>query len=119
MGTIGGAVEVIEEHKGGVLILKIRGRLDAVSTPSVERKVFDQINEGQYYILLEFSGLDYISSAGMRMLLSTAKKLKALSGKLVLCSLTPTVADVLRLSGFDHVLDIAPDRESALQRFGH
>ncbi|EFB41822.1 hypothetical protein pah_c022o117 [Parachlamydia acanthamoebae str. Hall's coccus] len=66
---------------------------------------------------MDFSEVSYLSSAGMRMLLSTSKKLKAFSGKLVLCCVTPNVMDVLKMSGFDHVLEITTSKELALSAF--
>lgn len=117
MATVEGVVELKEEKKGDVLILKIKGRLDAISSPVAEKKVFDCINNGQHKLLLDFTSVSYLSSAGMRMLLSTTKKLKTLSGKLVVCSITTNVMDVLKMSGFDHVLEIAKTEEEALRRF--
>lgn len=117
MANIEGAVEVTEETRRDVLILKLQGRLDALTSPAVERKIFDHINNGKHKLLLDFSGVEYLSSAGMRMLLSTAKKLKSLSGKLIVCNIVPNVMDVLRMSGFDHVLDLSKTEEEALQRF--
>jgi anti-anti-sigma factor len=117
MGTAEGVIDLKEEKKAGVLILKVKGRLDAVSSPFAEKKVFDCINNGELKLLLDFEGVNYLSSAGMRMLLSTAKKLKTLSGKLVVCSITPNVMDVLKMSGFDHVLELASDEEEGILRF--
>jgi len=121
MGNTDGLVNIREE--GGengsieVLILRISGRLDAVSSPTAERKVFDYIGAGQHKLLFDFSGVDYLSSAGMRMLLSVTKKLKTLSGRLIFCSVTPNVMDILKMSGFDHVLEIAQTEEEGLRRF--
>ena len=112
-----GLVSIKEEAKGDILVLRISGRLDAVSSPTAERKVFDYINKGQQKLLIDFSGVDYLSSAGMRMLLSVSKKLKTLAGKLVLCSVTLNVMDVLKMSGFDHVLEIAMTEEDGLRKF--
>lgn len=112
-----GVVDVKEDLKGDVLILKLNGRLDAVSSPIAERKIFEHINNGEIKLILDFSGVDYLSSAGMRMLLSVTKKLKALSGKLVVCSVTINVMDVLKMSGFDHVLELTKTEEDALRRF--
>lgn len=112
-----GLVSIKEEAKGDILILRMSGRLDAVSSPTAERKVFDHINSGQYKLLFDFSGIDYLSSAGMRMLLSVTKKLKSLSGKLVLFSVTSNVMDILKMSGFDHVLEIVQTEEDGLRRF--
>jgi anti-sigma B factor antagonist/stage II sporulation protein AA (anti-sigma F factor antagonist) len=106
-----------EDKKGEILVLYIKGRLDALSSPSAEKKVFDCINEGHNKLLLHFAGVEYLSSAGMRMLLSTTKKLKALAGKLVVCSVTTNVMDVLKMSGFDHVLELAKSEEDGLKKF--
>jgi anti-sigma B factor antagonist/stage II sporulation protein AA (anti-sigma F factor antagonist) len=112
-----GLIDVTEDIRDDVSILHIEGRLDAISSPLAEHKIFDYINQGKHKLLLDFSKVDYLSSAGMRMLLSTTKKLKALDGKLVVCSVTPNVIDVLRMSGFDHVLDLARTEEDGLRRF--
>lgn len=117
MGITEGVVDVKMEKKGDVLILKMKGRLDAISSPAAEKKVFECINGGEINLLLDFEGVDYLSSAGMRMLLSTTKKLKGLSGKLVLCNINQNVMDVLKMSGFDHVLELCDDQEAALQKF--
>ncbi|MBS4164589.1 putative anti-sigma factor antagonist BtrV [Candidatus Protochlamydia amoebophila] len=117
MSNIEGLVSIKEELKGDVLVLRMQGRLDAISSPSAERKVFDYINNGQHNLLLDFSCIDYLSSAGMRMLLSITKKLKTLSGKLVLCLVTVNVMDVLKMSGFDHVLELVQSEEEALKKF--
>jgi anti-sigma B factor antagonist/stage II sporulation protein AA (anti-sigma F factor antagonist) len=117
MANMEGSVSIKEEVKGDILVLRLSGRLDAVSSPNAERKVFDFINNGQHKLLLDFSGVDYLSSAGMRMLLSVTKKLKTLSGKLVLFSVVPNVMDVLKMSGFDHVLELVKTEEDGLRKF--
>lgn len=117
MAMLEGIVDISEDKQGDVLILHVKGRLDAISSPSAEKKVFDSINCGQYKLLLDFAGVEYLSSAGMRMLLSTTKKLKALSGKLVVCAITTNVMDVLKMSGFDHVLELAKSQDEGLKKF--
>lgn len=112
-----GSVTIQEETKGDTLVLRLNGRLDAVSSPSAESKVFEYINHGQHKLLFDFAGVDYLSSAGMRMLLSVSKKLKTLSGKVVLFAVIPNVMDVLKMSGFDHVLEIVKTEDDGLRRF--
>jgi anti-anti-sigma factor len=119
MAQMEGIVDFKEEQKGDVTILRIKGRLDAISAPGAEKKVFEYINNGQHKLLIDFSEVDYLSSAGMRMLLSTTKKLKTLSGKLILCSVNMSVMDVLKMSGFDHVLEIAENQDDAMRKFKH
>lgn len=117
MATLEGVVDIKEDKSGDILILRVKGRLDAISSPAAEKKVFECINNGQSKLLLDFAGVEYLSSAGMRMLLSTTKKLKAISGKLVVCSITTNVMDVLKMSGFDHVLELARSEEEGLKKF--
>jgi anti-anti-sigma factor len=117
MSSMEGLVIIKEDIKEDILVLRISGRLDAISSPTAEMKVFDFINKGQHKLLINFAGVDYLSSAGMRMLLSISKKLKSLSGKLVICTVTMNVMDVLKMSGFDHVLELALNEEDGLRKF--
>lgn len=114
MDNIEGAVNIKEERKGDVLILRPKGRLDAITAPSMELQVFNMIIKGHTKILLDLKSVDYLSSAGMRMLLSINKKLRGVSGKMILCSITPNVMDVLKMSGFDHILLLCQTEEEAL-----
>lgn len=105
------------EQKGNVMILRINGRLDAVSSPLVEKRVFEAVSEGSSNLVMDMSHVGYLSSAGMRMLLSTTKKLRAMSGKLAVCNVTTSVVDILKMSGFDHTLHIFKTEEEALKHF--
>ncbi len=117
MGIAEGIVEVQKEKKGSVLVLRLKGRLDAITSSSTEKKIFDLIDSDSNKLLLDFNGVDYLSSAGMRILLSTTKKLKAEGGRLRLCCITNNVMDVLKMSGFDHVLDLYDTETEALKGF--
>lgn len=110
-------VEIREEKDRDILVLNIKGRLDAITSAKAEKKVFEWINAGHQKLLMDFSQIEYLSSAGMRMLLSTSKKLKSSSGKLVLCFVAPDVMDVLKMSGFDDVIEIANSRKEGLTYF--
>jgi len=116
MATLSGIVEIHEEKKGDVLVLFFKGKLDAISSPSAEKKIFECVNAGNHKLVFDFSGIDYLSSAGLRVLLSTRKKLKALAGVLLLSSVTSNVMDVFVISGFDHVLEIAPTTDDAIKK---
>lgn len=111
-----GLIELKDEKKGEVLILRAAGRLDAISSPIAEHAIFDFITEGWHKLLLDFSKVEYLSSAGIRMLLSITKKLRTLSGKLVVYGVTPNVMDVLKMSGFDHVLEMSDSEEEGMRR---
>lgn len=90
----------IDEKKDQV-VFSLSGRLDAISVPQLEERL------GQWYeypgakLIFDLEKLDYISSAGLRVFLSAAKKLKARHGKLCLAGLQQQVKEVFTLAGFD------------------
>lgn len=91
-----------------------KGRLDSASGPAFEKDLLGRIESGRLRMLLNFGELQYISSAGLRIVLLAAKKMKAAGGKLALCSLNPQIAEVFEISGFSNILDIHPSRDAAL-----
>ena len=110
---VGLRIELEEiEHR---VILRIDGRLDAASAPLLERKMMSLIDEDHYHLILDFSRVDYLSSAGMRVLLSTSKKLKSKKGNLILFSLAEDVAEIIKMAGFDKILHICSSEKEALQ----
>lgn len=107
-------IQIAEEQ--GAVILNVAGRLDAVSAAEFDRQCGVCADKKPARLLLDFAGLDYISSAGLRSLLSLAKKMKNSGGKLGVCGLKGVVREVVELSGFDQFLPIFDDRPSALQK---
>ena len=75
------------------------------------------IDAGTSRILIDFEALEYISSAGLRVLLATAKKLKSAGGDLKICSLNDTVQEVFDISGFSSILTVSANPEEALASF--
>lgn len=110
-------VDVKEEKQGDVLIIGVTGRVDANTAPGLEEKVLGLIDDGNHKVALDFSGVDYLSSAGMRFLLSATKKVKSKSGKLVTASLQDGVMEVIKMAGFNNILDIASSKDEALTKF--
>ena len=110
-------IELSEEYQGGVLIVQVKGRLDAISAPQVDKKVTNLIDMGNRFILMDFSEVDYLSSAGMRLLLSATKRLKNQEGKFVICNVNDDVLEVLKMAGFDRILRLVPSREVGLLEF--
>ena len=68
-------------------------------------------------ILVNFADLDYISSAGLRVLLTTAKRLGGSGGTLRICGLNETVSEVFEISGFSVILSVFPNETEALEGF--
>ena len=93
-----------------------RGRVDSVSSGELERFVVARLDAGARHVVIDLAAVDYISSAGLRVLLLAAKRLKPPQGVLVLCGLGPTVGTVLELAGFMSLFAVEPAREQALAR---
>ncbi len=91
-----------------------KGRLDSASGPAFEKDLLGRIESGRLRMLLDFGELQYISSAGLRIVLLAAKKMKSAGGKMALCSLNPQIAEVFEISGFSNILDIHSSRDAAL-----
>lgn len=106
-----------EEKQGDVVILRINGRIDAITSPQLEKKVHSIIDTGHHKVLFDFSNVEYLSSAGMRLLLSATKKLQTLKGKLVVCSVEQDVMDVIKMAGFNSILTITTNEDKALAEF--
>ncbi len=110
-------VTIQHEKRGKVLLLRVVGRLDAVSATPAEQKLLALIDKEEPKVLLDFTGVNYLSSAGMRMLFAIFKRCRDASGKLAVCSVDDGVMDVLKISGFDGVLDVFPTQDEALRSF--
>ncbi len=95
------------------LTFSLKGRLDATSAPELDAKLTAVGAQEKRSIVLDFAGCDYISSAGLRALLAEAKRSKAAMRKFILCGLSPQVAEVIRISGFDRIFTIAPNKADA------
>lgn len=100
--------------EGSVSVVVLVGRLDTGTAPEAERHVFSLLDGGATKVVLDLAGLDYVSSAGLRVLLATAKRLKASGGALRVSGLNPTVREVFTISGFSTLLDVRADRAAAL-----
>jgi anti-anti-sigma factor len=104
----------IEDMKSGaVVIADIRGRLDGVTAPELDQKLTALAGNGAR-LVLDLSGLDYVSSAGLRIFLKAAKQIKANKGRLALAGITPTVTKIFEISGFTTIFDIYSDRDAAV-----
>ncbi len=108
-------MEFVEGHEGGVLVMRLSGRLDAETAAEFQTAVLSRVDGGETSIVLDLEGLQYVSSAGLRVVLMAAKRLQQAGGTLVVCSLQDTVMEVFRVSGMDSIIETAADRAGALK----
>jgi anti-sigma B factor antagonist len=104
-----GTVDFTAAREGDILTIKVNGRLDASSSAAFESALLKEIDGGHRSILLDMGALEYISSAGLRSLLIGVKKMKGLSGRVVVSSLKEEIRQIFVISGFDKLMSIYPD----------
>ena len=109
-------MEIQEEKQGGVLLVVAKGRVDTTTSIDLEERLVRHLDTGERRFVIDMGGVEYISSAGLRVLLLLAKKLRAARGDLVLCALGPTVRQVFELAGFLPIFRLEATRELALAR---
>jgi len=109
-------MEIGEEKAEGALVIAPRGRVDSVSSGELERHLVARLDAGERRVVIDMAGVEYISSAGLRVLLLAAKRLKPPAGALVLCGLGPGVRTVVELAGFMSLFAVEPARAQALAR---
>jgi len=107
-------VDVTTERQDDVLSADVGGRIDGSSAAQFEEAIRTAIEDSDRAVIMDFEKLVYISSAGLRAILLTAKSLQSRDAKLVLCSLSEQIREVFEISGFDKVLAIHPTRAAAL-----
>ena len=110
-------MEVVEKKQNGIWILGLLGRLDSNTSPEFEKKIFGVIEDGTRSVIVDFESLDYISSAGLRVLLKAAKELKRSDGKIVLCSMKEYIKEVFEIAGFVSLFPIVPSVGDAIKQF--
>lgn len=108
-------MEIQEERAGDVILISPVGRLDSYSCREFETRLLDLIGPDGTPVVIDLARLDYVSSAGLRVLLMAAKKSRATNGRIALAALQPHVLQVFEISGFSSVFEIHDGREGALE----
>ena len=109
-------MEVGIRKEEGTLVLSISGRMDAVTAPRFYDLVKEQVERGESHFILDLSGLEYISSAGLRTMLIHQKNLSTAKGDMVLCGLQGMVREVFEISGFNTIFTILDSLEEAMNK---
>ena len=97
-------MEIVKNQNGTALELKLTGRLDTMTAPQLEEEIRTSL-DGVTDLTLDFEALEYISSAGLRVLLTTQKTMNK-QGKMALKNVNADIMDVFEITGFLDVLTI-------------
>ncbi len=106
-------MDILVEKQPNALVFVVRGRLDGSTAPALQEQLLASF-DGAPAIILDCAALDYISSAGLRVLLLATKDCKKAGRPFGICSLCSDVLEVFQLSGFNSIIDIFASREQAL-----
>lgn len=109
-------MDITIHEADGKTVAELSGTLDTTSAPDVGSELENRIGAGDSKIIVDLAGVEFVSSAGLRILLVAAKKLRASGGDLAVCSLNETVQEVFDMSGFSSILKVFPGRDDALSQ---
>ncbi len=97
------------------IIFELKGRIDGLSTPELEKSFEARLLEGARKFIIDFTSVSYISSMGLRVFLSVQKKLKKIGGEIVLASMPDNIKGVFDTSGFSSIFSIFLSVDEAIK----
>jgi stage II sporulation protein AA (anti-sigma F factor antagonist) len=109
-------MEIAQVTAGEALVIAPAGRIDSTTSEAVDRALGAALDGGARRLVVDFAGVTYISSVGLRVLLVVAKRIRTERGTLVLCGLGDAVRQVFDLAGFLPLFAVEPTRELAVKR---
>lgn len=111
-------MELTSDNTGGAVIVKAVGRVDGANARDFHEGLEASIGADGESMVLDFEGLSYISSAGLRVVLLVAKTLQQKNAKLAVCSLSDSIREVFEISGFDKIVPVYSDTGEAVSGLG-
>jgi len=110
-------MEIKDKQVDGVTVISLTGSIDAMTAPKITEFIQGQVGKGNIKLVADMSGVDYTSSAGLRVLLGAIKETRAQSGDLRLTGIQPDVQKVLNLSGFTNILKVFDTLDAAVASY--
>lgn len=107
-------LRVQAERVGAAVVICPSGRIDGSNVNALEKAIDEQIDAGETALVFDFADLQYISSAGLRVLLVTARRLQQGQGSTAFCGLADHIAEIFEISGFKNILQVCKTRREAL-----
>jgi anti-sigma B factor antagonist/stage II sporulation protein AA (anti-sigma F factor antagonist) len=113
-------VEFSSRRLADVIVAAPVGQFDHLSAQQLQAAltpILDEAVAGRTPVVLDFSGVDYISSMGLRVLMMAAKQMRAANARICVAALQPVVEEIFDIARFKHVLEAFPSVRAALQKF--
>ena len=111
-------MEILSRMENGTAVVTVKGKMDALTAPAYQQELSGLIAGGTTAFVVDFDGLDYISSAGLREILSTAKVVKGKGGEVRFANVKGTVREVFEMSGFSSIFPMHDSVAAALAKAG-
>ena len=111
-------MEITVDKVDGQTVVSLSGRIDSTAAVEFEEKLIEVIDGGVNTMVVDFLRIQFISSAGLRVLLLAAKKVKPYGGKLLLCNMSKEVREVFDISGFSSIFEIHDTIQEAVKALG-
>lgn len=112
------SLHIETEHHRQVLVVRLVGELDHHTAEMVKNRLEEEIAKGVRHMILSLAGLTFMDSSGLGVILGRYKQLTQLEGKMVVCSIHPTVYRLFEMSGLFKILPIHKDESEALSSLG-
>ncbi len=110
-------MDVTVDEVGDVRVVRIAGNLDTQTSPVAQEQLTQLLDDGATKILVDFEGLNYISSSGLRVLLVAVNRLEGTSGQVRVCNPNTIVREVFDTSGFSEIISVYRSQAEALDGF--
>ena len=98
-------MDVVKKYDEKELTIEVGNRIDTITAPDFENEINDEMGKFDS-LIIDFSNLEYISSAGLRVLIATQKKLKPDNIPMIIKNVNDSINEIFRMSGFDKILKI-------------
>lgn len=110
-------MDIVTQDYKRVAVVSVTGRVDSATAPDLESKLRELVDGGKTQLVLDLKNVEYMSSAGLRAMVSTLKSVKRVNGDLRLANPSTRVEEVLRLAGLTSIFSIHPTQEEAVGSF--
>jgi anti-anti-sigma factor len=107
-------MDIGEQRVGNVWVVTATGRLDGATSGVFAQRVGALTSGADARLIVDLSGIEFLSSAGLRAIMTLFKKIKAAKGAFVLCAVPEPVREVLEITGFSELIQIHDERATAL-----
>ena len=98
-------MNIVKNYNEKELTLSVEGRIDTITSQDLDKEINEEFGNFDS-LIMDFTGLEYISSAGLRVLIATQKKLKSDEIPFVIKNVNDAINEIFRMSGFDKILKI-------------